>query len=241
MTLPYITLWKNDLNSEYPKVQQASIHRDYLKDTYNSHAYHCQPMTNANVSGWEFILPQDVVVVWDGINDSSSNHIKIIDGQYFNNKEIVRTTTGNGMLTFNLGVSIETDKDHYCILKGSPNYFLDDASPIEVIMRSDYYNFIENFICWKITTPNKPITFKKGMPIAFLVNYPIHLLESTLIEFKDISKNIEKNNQINKYNSLKENFYKKSKDWEWSHFYKKGTMSDENSIEVNLKPNLMEP
>jgi hypothetical protein len=198
-------------------------------------------MTNANVSGWDFVLPQDVTVIWDGINDSSPEHIKIIDGQYFNGIELVRTTTSNGMVTFNLGVTIETDKNHYSILKGSPNYFFNDAVAVEVIIRSDYYNFIENFICWKMITPNKPITFKKGMPIAFLLNYPIELLQETSINFDSINDNQEKLDQINEYSKLKEHAGANLSDWEWTHSYKKGLTSKENQVKVNLKPKLMEP
>jgi hypothetical protein len=198
-------------------------------------------MTNANVSGWDFILPQDVTVVWDGVNDASPDHIKIIEGQYFNGVELVRTTTANGMLTFNLGVSIETDKNHYSIIKGSPNYFFNDASPVEVIIRSDHYNFIENFICWKIITANKPITFKKGMPIATLLNYPIGLLESTSISFKNIDSDKEKLEQLEKYSKLKENLGADLNDWEWTHSYRKSMPSDNNETKINLKPKLMEP
>jgi len=198
-------------------------------------------MTNANVAGWDFILPQDVVVIWDGINDSSPDHIKVIEGQYFNGVELVRTNTANGMLTFNLGVSIETDKKHYSILKASPNYFFNDASAVEVIVRSDYYNFVENFICWKIITPNKPITFKKGMPIAFLINYPIELLESTSIAFKNIIDDKEKLNQVNKYSKLKQELSNDLGDWEWSHSYKKSIINQYDHGKINLKPKLMEP
>jgi hypothetical protein len=198
-------------------------------------------MTNANVSGWDFILPQDVTVIWDGINDASPDHIKIIEGQYFNDIELIRTNTSNGMLTFNLGVSIETDKNHYSILKGSPNYFFNDAFPVEVIIRTDYYNFFENFICWKITTANKPITFKKGMPIAMLLNYPIDLLESTVISFSDINNNQEKLEQVKQYTELKENLGSKLSNWEWTHSYKKLMSLDNDKNKVNLKPKLMEP
>lgn len=198
-------------------------------------------MTNANVSGWDFVLPQDVTVIWDGINDSSPEHIKIIDGQYFNGIELVRTTTSNGMLTFNLGVTIETDKNHYSILKGSPNYFFNDASPVEVIIRSDYYNFLENFICWKIITPNKPITFKKGMPIAFLLNYPVELLQETSINFESINDNQEKLDQVSEYLKLKEHAGANLNDWEWTHSYKKGLTYKESQVKINLKPKLMEP
>jgi hypothetical protein len=198
-------------------------------------------MTNANVSGWDFILPQDVTVIWDGVNDSSPDHIKVIEGQYYNGSELVRTNTANGMLTFNLGVIIETDKNHYSILKGSPNYFFDDAVPVEVIIRTDHYNFLENFICWKMTTANKPITFKKGMPIALLVNYPIGLLESTHIGFKNIDSDKEKNEQIQEYTKLKENLGTDLNEWEWTHSYRKLMSLGKNEVKVNLKPKLMEP
>lgn len=241
MTHPYITLWKKDLNTEYPKVKQGNIKRDFLDQTYKSHGYHCQPMTSAHISGWEFILPQDIVIIWDGISDSSGEHIKILEGEFYQGIKLVRTDTANSMLTFNLNVAIETDSDHYSILKGAPNYFFPDADPVEVVIRTDYFNFIENFFCWKIKTANKPITFKKGMPIAFLVNYPNSLLESTDIEFKDISISDVKSIQQSEYLKLKENFYDNAKDWEWSHFYKKGQVSQNKKIDINIRPRLMEP
>lgn len=240
-TLPYITLWKNDLSTDYPKVKQGSIHRDYLKNTYDSHAYHCQPMTTAHISGWEFLLPQDVTIIWDGVSDSSKDHIKILDGEFYQGKRIVRTDTGNGMLTFDLNVTIETDKKHYSILKGSPNYFIEDATPIEVVIRTDYFNFFENFFCWKINKSNKPITFKKNMPIAFLINYPIDLLESTNIEFKDFNLDKDKVFQKENYAQIKSDFFKNAKDWEWSHFYRKGKISSDTELGIKIKPKLMEP
>ncbi len=198
-------------------------------------------MTSAHVSGWEFLLPHDVTVVWDGVSDSSKDHIKILDGEFYQGKRIVRTDTGNSMLTFDLNVTIETDKDHYSILKGSPNYFFQGADPVEVIIRSDYFNFNENFFCWKINTPHKKITFKKDMPIAFLLNYPINLLEKTVIEFKDFSSDNNKVMQKENYSKIKDEFFENAEEWGWSHFYRKGKISDNVELNVNIKPRLMEP
>lgn len=198
-------------------------------------------MTTAHISGWEFLLPQDVTVIWDGTCDSAKDHIKILEGEFYDNKKIVRTDTANGMLTFDLNVTIETDKKHYSILKGSPNIFFEDADPVETIIRTDYFNFIENFFCWKIKTPNKPITFKKNMPIAFLINYPINLLESTLIQFKDFNLDNNKIKQKEEYSKIKSKFYKQSENWEWSHFYRKGKVSEDTELNIKIKPKLMEP
>ena len=143
---PYIKFWKINDSIDYPEIRQGRVQRDYLNDTYKSHGYHCQPMTNSNLMGIEFILPQDVVVVWDGINDASPEHIKIIEGEFYNGYPLVNTNQANGMLQFSLNVAIETDKEHFCRLTGAPNYFIDGAKPMDVLLRTDYYNFNQNFL-----------------------------------------------------------------------------------------------
>lgn len=221
---PYIKFWKiNDL-IDYPQIKQGNIKRDYMDDTYKSHAYHCQPMSNANIMGWEFVLPQDVSVIWDGINDPSPEHIKILDGEFYNGYSLVNTNQGNGMLQFSLNVAIETDADHFCRLTGAPNYFVNGAKAMDIILRTDYYNFNQKFFSWKMYEPNKKIVFKKGMPIAFIVNYPITLLEQTSIVIDNAKTNSELLEKQQKYREMQDQFENNSKDWEWSHFYRDGKM-----------------
>ena len=241
MTPPHITLWKKDLSTDYPEIKQGRFKRNFLDQTHNSHGYHCQPMTTAHVSGWEFILPQDVTVIWNGVYSTSETNIKILDGEYYNGVKIVRTDTGNGLITFNLNVIIETDKDHHSILKGPPNYFFEGADPVEVVIRSDYFNVIDNFFCWRMNAIDKPVTFKKGMPIAFLINYPNNLLESTNIKINKIEEDGLKDKENREYSEMRKDFQKNAKDWEWTNFYKKGKLSADKKIDVKIKPNLMEP
>lgn len=148
-------------------------------------------MASANLHGWEFVLKQDVEVIWDGISDTTSEHVKVIsDTPLINGRLIVDTSTANATLTFNLDCFIETDKDHYVVLSGPPNYFIDGAKPMNAVIRSDVWHFSPIQYCWKITTPNKPVLFKKGTPIVFMTNYPVGLLEKTDVIVKPADEKI---------------------------------------------------
>ena len=77
--------------------------------------------------GWEFILPHDVVAIWDGIADSSPDHVKILSGGDYNGISIAHPNTANGTITFEFNINLETDKDLYVLLNGAPNMFFNGA------------------------------------------------------------------------------------------------------------------
>jgi hypothetical protein len=216
---PYIKVWVNNLKSEMPIIQDASIKRDFLDETDKAHGYHCQPLTTSILHGWDFILPQDVEVIWDGVNDSSSSHIKVLQGHTLPSGHVlVDTLTANGTITFHLNVFIETDTDHFVFLQGPPNYFVNGAKPMTALIRSDWYRYTGVQFCWKITTPNKPILFKKGTPIARIMNYPIGLLEKTNIEISPAPEAYRQ--ATNLYNAERQAFYK-ANPGKWPLMYKK--------------------
>lgn len=199
-------------------------------------------MTVANTHGWEFVLPHDVTVLWDGVNSSDSKHVQILSGANYNNVNIASTVTANGTITFHFNIAIETDKNHYCLLSGPPNYPFTGAQPLNAVWRSDYYNYNEVNFCWKITVADRPITFPKGMPVMFLQNYPIGLLESTEIAFGDYENNPELKSNTEKYATKKQEFYKEAEPWTWSNFYKKGIgPNDERFLDSIFRVKLMEP
>jgi hypothetical protein len=216
---PYIKVWVNNVNSEMPVVKEASVKRDFLDETDKSHGYHCQPITTSNLHGWDFILPQDVEVIWDGVNSSSSTHVQILKGNTLESGNVLADSlTANGTVTFHLNAFIETDPDHFVFLQGPPNYFLDGAKPMTALVRSDWYRHTGVQFCWKITTPNKPILFKKGTPIARIMNYPIGLLESTSLYVEPAPEKYRQ--QSNLYNAERQAFYK-ANPGKWPLLYKK--------------------
>ncbi len=241
-THQFIRLWTQDQNKFPYKVKQGSVKRDFLSETYKSHAYNCQPTTIVNTHGWEFLLPHDVEVIWNGVNDTNPDNVRIISGEYYNDVRIASNLTANGTITFQLNCYFETDKDHYIMMNGSPNYFIDGAKPMSALWRSDYYTFGEANFCWKLTEANKVITFKKGTPVVFIYNYPKNLLESTSISIESLSDNLDLALKISKYSEKRNKFYEDNEDWSWGNFYKKGIGPDnEKYLDSVFKINLMEP
>ena len=199
-------------------------------------------MTMANMHGWEFSLPQDVVVVWDGISDSDPSHVKIVSGDTFGPLTIASASTANATVTFTFNVSIETDSEHYCLLSGPPNYPFEGAQPLDAVWRSDFYRYTELNFCWRLTKANTEIVFPKGMPVLFLMNYPIGLLQSTEISFKSAEDNVSLSEDKAAYSRQRQEFYQKSPDWAWGNFYKKGVGPDNKKlVDSPFKLTLMEP
>lgn len=179
-------------------------------------------MTTANLHGWEFLLPQDITVIWDGVSDTTPNHVTILDGQKLpNGNNLADTTTGNATISFNLNAFLDTDENHYSLLMGPPNHFVQGAKPMSALIRSDWYKHTTLNFCWQITTPNKPITFKKDTPFMYLINYPKNLLETTDLSVK-IATDEQKNKMI-EYSNDRNKFYEENPPFKWASLYKKGT------------------
>jgi hypothetical protein len=177
-------------------------------------------MTTSNLHGWEFILKEDVEVVWDGVSNTESHHVKVTKGECSaTGKRIVETATANATITFNLDAYLETDQDHYCLLMGPPNYFINGAKPMSALIRSDWYKTSPLQYCWQLTTPNKPILFPKGTPFLFLVNYPKNLLESTTFSVSKITEDEKK--KIHSYQEERQNYYKENPG-KFPNMYRKG-------------------
>jgi hypothetical protein len=216
---PYITLKTLDKNTTFD-VKKGSLKKDFLDNTYNAHGYHCQPLTTANLHGWEFILKHDIEVIWDGISNTEPNHVKILKGEYSaNGNKVVDTSTANATIAFNLSLFIETDPDHYSILMGPPNHFVQGAKPMTALIRSDWYKTSTLQYCWQITTPNKPVLFKAGDPFLFIMNYPKNLLENTDFVVKKMSQ--EENNKIDDYHQERNKYYNENPG-KFANMYRKG-------------------
>lgn len=234
MTRPHITLWNTGPQTDWYEVRQASVKRKFLDESLNRHGYHCTPMTSANTYGWEIVLPQDVEVVWDGISDTFPDHVKVLKGQYLpSGTELVHTSTANATVAFNLHCFIETDSDHVTLLSGAPNYFLNGAKPMSALIRSDVWHFTPIQFCWRLTTPNKPVLFEKGMPIAFITNHPIKLIQDTVLNIKQADKRILSESE--EYANLRQSRYDEFNGKNYPMLYKK--FKNKNGIleAVNIK------
>ena len=58
-----------------------SVKRDWMDETWEAHAYKCFPVSLTNQMGWAMSFPEDITFIWDGISDSTPDHVKILAGE----------------------------------------------------------------------------------------------------------------------------------------------------------------
>ena len=160
-----ITLTRTTQNP--PVIKQSRLKRDWMDETYNKHAYRCLPLSEANVNGWEMQLQQDVVVEWEGGN----NVPKVLKGEFFEGRAIVIPSI-IGIMSFVTGWAVNTEEGYDTFVSGSPNYFVDGASPLTASIPSSWWPDEFN-MNWKITKIGKPVLFEQGMPFVFFNIYYI--------------------------------------------------------------------
>lgn len=169
-----ITLTKTHQNP--PQIVQSRLKREWMDNTYKKHAYQCLPVTTANVNGWELLLPQDVVVQWDGGNSLPT----VLEGQFYKDRQLAYGGI-IGMISFSVGWAFGTEDGYETWISGSPNYIIDGAYPLSAIIPSSWWpdEFQMN---WMITKVGEPVTFKAGTPFMFFNIFKSDVLEN--VQFK---------------------------------------------------------
>ncbi len=157
-------------------ISPMSIKRDWMDTTSDNHAYRCFPVTQANVVGWSLSCSQDISFVWDGINDQTQDHVKIIsapEGSY--------TGRGQSSISLNTGLVFRTDEDVSILTINPVNYFSEDFETMSNLISSSFYdNPLPLAI--KARTPNKDITIKAGTPVATILPISLTNLNNSTIE-----------------------------------------------------------
>lgn len=173
-------------------IEQSTVDREWMNKLYESYAYRCLPMTYASRHGWCVRLVEDVNVVWHGGHHKNST--EIICGAIQNGVSMVGNGTGNGVVTFHLNAIPRTTPEWNLWIMGAPNLVIPGASPLSGIVESDWV-YISPTMNWKITQPEKLITFKAGDPVIFFI--PIHKTE--LEEFKLVHKSIDDDPEMRRH------------------------------------------
>ena len=160
-------------------ISPMSIKRDWMDVTPDKHAYRCFPVTQANMIGWNLSCDQDIKFIWNGINDTSQDNVKVLVGEEF-------TYTGRGQSTvsFMTGLIFKTEQDVSFLVVNPVNYFNDDFETMSSLISTSWYN--KDFpLAIKLKSPNKEITIKAGQPIATIIPISLTNLDNTVIEMYD--------------------------------------------------------
>ena len=185
-----ITFYRVNKNKPIPgwNVHAASPKRDWME--IHTHMYRCLPITIANQNGWVIECPCDISAIWFGGLDPKTSMHFWVDKEYNVPSPWVKCHFLGGIITFEFDFIIKTTEKTNLLVRGAPNFFIDGLHPLEGLVETDWlnYSFTMN---WKVTQPNKLVTFKKGDPICFIQPVPHNYSETFQFEIDYLENNPE--------------------------------------------------
>lgn len=214
-------------------LHQTKIQRPWMDDTDSKHAYRCLPVSMANTMGWSISYDFDISFSWDGVSDSSPDHVTLLQG-----KKVCSTGRGNATISFETGLIFRTDPDVTLLSISPPNYFIDGAQAFTSAVSTSFFK--DTFPCaWYITKPNTIITIPAGTPVATVI--PI-----SLKGLSDISVDLHSSDEYLKthsdYYSARSEYAKEFSSivssGEWPNFYRNGVDHKGNKLGDHELPTL---
>ncbi len=203
-------------NYDSASIDQLPMHRDWMNQTFDKHAYQCFPISLSNRLGWGISYPIDITFIWDGINDSTPDHVRIISGE-----EYVHPNRGNRTISFNTGVTIigENHENLTLLTMPVPNQFIRGAQCMTTLISTSVLES-ELPIAWMITEPNIEITIPANTPIASIL--PISLSQIQDYELEVLSGKPDFQTDAWQDNSRKrgEASQEMNSAGKWTHFYR---------------------
>lgn len=162
-------------------ISPMSIKRDWMDDTPEKHAYKCFPVSSANMVGWSLSLEKDIRFIWNGINDTSADHVTILDGTDF-----AYTGRGQSSVSIHTGMVIRSDSDVSIMTVNPVNYFNNEFETIATIISTSWLD--TGFpLAIKSKVANKEILIKAGQPIATIIPVSLSSMDKTEIQISEYS------------------------------------------------------
>lgn len=153
-------------------IEQLSASRKWMDESHDKHAYMCFPMALTNRLGWGISFPGDIRFIWDGIDDTTPDHVKILEGQEWANPR-----RGNATISFDSGLMFKTDENVTTLTMPVPNQFIPGTQCFTTLISTSFY-MPELPIAWKITKANEEILIPAGTPVAAILPLSLTSLEN---------------------------------------------------------------
>jgi hypothetical protein len=210
-------------------ISPMSIKRDWMDETPQGHAYRCHPVTSANVIGWSISCPVDIKFIWNGINDTSSNNVTILEGNNY-----VYTGRGQSTVSFNTGFILRTNETTSVITINPQNYFNIDTEVVSSLISTSFLN-TDFPLAIKCKTPNKEIFIKAGTPLATIIPISLTSLQDESIEIVDFIYTQEYGESLTAYGTAAQEI---NKSGEWTDWYRNAVNEKGESVGSHEVKNL---
>ena len=195
----------------YSDLSQLSVKRDWMEDTWDAHAYKCFPVSLTNQLGWGISFPEDIVFIWNGISDSSPDHVKILQGEKY-----AYAGRANATISFNTGIRFMTEENITLLQMPVPNYFIEGAQPFTTLISTSFFQG-ELPVAWRITKPNVEITIKANTPIISILPIDLDNLQNSEILFQDLKTMPKEIKNLEEYGKI---VYEINQSGKWTNFYR---------------------
>lgn len=205
----------------FGQLSPLSAKREWMDNTWEGHAYKCFPVSLTNKLGWGISFPEDITFIWDGVNDSSPEHVKVLAGEKY-----VSTGRANATISFNTGLMFETDENISLLQMPVPNYPRDGITPFSTIMSTSFY-YGELPCAWIITKPNVEITIKANTPIIAILPIDLSDLQNSEIQFYPMSDKKPNLTDMEEYSNT---IYEINRSGKWTNFYRNAVDHKNNKL-----------
>ena len=205
----------------FGQLSPLSAKREWMDNTWEGHAYKCFPVSLTNQLGWGISFPEDITFIWDGVNDSSPEHVKVLAGEKY-----VSTGRANATISFNTGLMFETDENISLLQMPVPNYPRDGITPFSTIMSTSFY-YGELPCAWIITKPNVEITIKANTPIIAILPIDLSDLQNSEIQFYPMSDKKPNLTDMEEYSNT---IYEINRSGKWTNFYRNAVDHKNNKL-----------
>ena len=178
---PELTFYR--IHDDAPEIAPGRPQREWMDLTGERYAYRCLPLTMANSSGWELLMPFELRIDWNGNASNESLKLSSPDRK----ADVARLATAHfrqGILTFHTGYLFRTPPGWATLAGGSPNRIKDGIQPLAGLIETDWlpFPFTMN---WKMTRPGR-VRFQKGEPFCFVTLVRPHALEAVQPRLLDL-------------------------------------------------------
>ena len=143
-----------------------------MDTTAQGFAYRCTPLSIANCSGWEIVLPESFTAFWKG---GSAPRAVVTWPLPDRLKPIVESAFGHGVLTFHPGYLFGTSPGWAMNVRGAPNTVKHGIVALDRLVETDWlpFSFTMN---WRFTQPGR-VHFRKGECFCFISLVPHAVLD----------------------------------------------------------------
>jgi hypothetical protein len=115
------------------------------------------------------------VFEWDGIDDTTPDHVKVIQGEQW-----ATPKRGNATISFETGLVFKTEPNVTMLTMPVPNQFIPGTQCFTTLISTSFY-MPPLPLAWKLTEPNRRITIPAGTPVAAVLPISLGALETEYV------------------------------------------------------------